>query len=226
MFDDVGLFFDALSDDYTKAIERCFPRYREMLWALVDYLPADRSFGSVLELGCGTGNLSVAIHDAFPKASLRVVDLSQNSLDLCQTRLETCDGLVCEQNDFGTVEYSKGSFDLVVSSIAIHHLDSSAKQSLLKRIHDWLTEDGVLCFADQCAGANEELNTRHMENWKQLSIKAGSSETEWDMWMQHQAECDHHDTLPDQLDWLRDAGFTTIDCPWRFLLWTVIQASK
>lgn len=32
---DAGLFFDALSDGYTKSTERCFPRNREMLWALV-----------------------------------------------------------------------------------------------------------------------------------------------------------------------------------------------
>ena len=226
MSDDVGQFFDSLTDDYTKTIERCFPRYREMLWALMDYLPAGRSFGSVLELGCGTGNLSVAIHDAFPQASLRVVDVSQDSLDVCQSRLDACDGLVCDRKDFGAVEYSQGSFDLVVSSIAIHHLDSRGKQSLFRRIHEWLTEDGVLCFADQCAGATEELNARHMKNWKQLSVNAGSSDSEWEMWMQHQAEYDHHDTLTDQLDWLRAAGFTIVDCPWRYLLWSVIQARK
>lgn len=69
MSEDVGQFFDSLTDGYTETIERCFPRYREMLWTLMDYLPTGRSFGSVLELGCGTGNLSVAIHDAFPQAS-------------------------------------------------------------------------------------------------------------------------------------------------------------
>jgi len=35
MTDDVGLFFNALFDDYTKSMERSFPRYREMLWRLV-----------------------------------------------------------------------------------------------------------------------------------------------------------------------------------------------
>ena len=226
MSDNVGPFFDSLADGYTETIERCFPRYREMPGALVDYLPTGRTFGSVLDPGCGTGNLSVAIHDAFPQASMRVVDLSQDSLDVCRLRLETCDGLVCDRDDCGSIEYSKGSFDLVVSSIAIHHLGSLARQALFRRIHEWLTDDGVLCFADQCTGATPDLNARHMENWKQLSANAGSSPAEWEMWMQHQAECDHHDTLTDQIDWLKDAGFTVVDCPWRFLLWSVIQARK
>lgn len=226
MSHNVGQFFDSLTDGYTETIKRSFPRYPEMLWALVDYLPAGRSFGSVLDLGCGTGNLSMVIHDTLPEASLHVVDISQDSLDICRSRLEECGGPVFDREDFGSVEYGKGSFDLVVSSIAIHHLDSRAKQSLFRRIYEWLTDDGVLCFADQCAGATNELNARHMENWKQLSADAGSSDSEWEMWMQHQAEYDHLDTLTDQIDWLRDAGFTMVDCPWRYLLWSVIQVRK
>lgn len=223
---DIGQFFDTLTGDYTEAIERCFPRYREMLWGLVNYLPEDRQFESVLELGCGTGNLSALIHKAFPNASLRVVDISKDSLDVCQSRLSTCDNLICDQQDFQSIDYDRGSFDLVVSSIAIHHLDSSAKRTLFGRIHDWLADDGVFCFADQCAGATEDLNARHIANWRQVSGEAGSTKAEWDMWMQHQAEHDHHDTLCDQLDWLRQAGFPMVDCAWRYLLWAVIQARK
>jgi tRNA (cmo5U34)-methyltransferase len=223
---DVARFFDSLTSDYTATIERCFPRYREMLWAVLDYLPPGRTFKSVLELGCGTGNLSVLLHAAYPDAALNFVDISGESLDECRSRLAACGGLVFEQQDFRKLAYADGSFDLVVSSISIHHLDSSDKQSLFRRIKDWLTDDGVLCFADQCAGATDDLYARHIENWKELSFQAGSSEAEWEMWMQHQAEHDHHDTLTAQLDWLREAGFSAVDCPWRYLLWSVIQARK
>jgi tRNA (cmo5U34)-methyltransferase len=223
---EVGRFFDTLTDDYTDAIERCFPRYREMLWALLDYLPQDRAFKSVLELGCGTGNLSVLLHDMFPAARLHLVDISGESLEVCRSRFAVENRHVFDQQDFSDVNYADGSFDLVVSSIAIHHLDSDSKQSLFNRIHEWLTDDGVVCFADQCAGASEDIYERHITNWKSLAMEAGSSDTEWDMWMQHMAEHDHHDALGDQMQWLKQAGFTVVDCPWRYLLWSVIQARK
>lgn len=223
---DLGQFFDSLGGDYTEAIERCFPRYREMLWAVLDCLPRDRKTGSVLELGCGTGNLSVLLSEAYPAAALRLADISGESLELCQARLGARDNIVFERQDFGEADYAAGSFDLVVSSIAIHHLDSSGKQSLFRRVFRWLADDGVFCFADQCAGATPDLQARHMENWKTLSFQAGSSDAEWEMWMRHQDEHDHHDSLTDQLDWLRKAGFPVVDCPWRYLLWSVIQARK
>lgn len=221
----VGHFFDGLTDEYTDTIVRCFPRYPEMLWAVLDYLPEGRRFHSVLELGCGTGNLSVLLRKAFPEASLHVVDISGESLNVCRSRLAG-DNVVCDQQDFSSVDYGRGSFDLVVSSIAVHHLDSSGKQSLFGRVHDWLTDDGIFCFADQCAGTTDDIYARHIANWKELSLSAGATEAEWDMWMQHQSEHDYHDPLPDQLTWLTDAGFPIVDCSWRYLLWSVIQARK
>ncbi len=222
----VGRFFDTLTGDYTETIERCFPRYREMLWALLDYLPQDRTFNSVLELGCGTGNLSVLLREAFPNATLQLVDLSSESLEICRSRFSADCRHEFHQQDFGTATYDDGSFDLVVSSIAIHHLDAAGKQLLFRRIHGWLTNDGVLCFADQCAGGADDLNERHIFNWKRQSMNAGSNDAEWTMWMQHQADHDHHDTLGDQMEWLREAGFAVVDCPWRYLLWSVVQARK
>ena len=86
---DVGTFFDTLTDGYTATIERCFPRYREMLWALLNYLPQGRSFESILELGCGTGNLSesglfvITNHPLEVNTRLRLLlDLSNSPLTL------------------------------------------------------------------------------------------------------------------------------------------------
>lgn len=222
----VAGFFDSLTGEYTETIERCFPRYPEMLWAVLNYLPANRQFENILELGCGTGNLSVALFEAYPEATLRVVDVSPESLDFCRERLSDCDQLICDEADFNHLELAPGSFDLVVSSIAIHHLDANEKQSLFRRCHNWLTNDGIFCFADQCAGETDDLYAKHIENWRQLTMEAGSTEDEWRMWMQHQAEHDHHDTLSDQMSWLSEAGFPTVDCVWRYLLWSVVQARK
>ncbi len=222
----VGKFFDTLTDDYTATIERCFPRYREMLWALLDYLPRGRTFESILELGCGTGNLSVLVSQAFPSSDLRLVDVSAESLDVCRSRLGSEHRFAFQQDDFRNLNYDEASFDLVVSSIAIHHLTSQDKRILFGHIHGWLKPGGVLAFADQCAGATDDLYARHISNWKEQTFKAGSDTEEWAMWMRHQAEHDFHDTLVEQIDWLREAGFSVVDCPWRYLLWSVLQARR
>ena len=222
----VGQFFDQLSEDYTAVIERCFPRYREMLWALLDYLPSDRAFTAIVELGCGTGNLSVLLAEAFPEATIRFVDVSSDSLAVCRSRLGDADRLSFERQDFRELNYASGSIDLAISSIAVHHLTSTEKRQLFRQVFDWLSPGGAFCFADQFRGATDALYARHMHDWRKLSMTAGSSDDEWNMWMEHQREHDHHDLLADQLGWLAECGFTEVDCVWRYLLWAVVQARK
>lgn len=222
----VGEFFDDLITDYTATIERCFPRYREMLWAVVDYVPEPRSVRSVLELGCGTGNLSEKLAAAFPAASLQLVDLSGESLAVCRERLGHDGRCGFVQQDFRHLDYPAGSFDLVASSISIHHLPARDKQALFQRIERWLTPRGVFSYADQFRGASDDLYARHVANWRELTVAAGTNESEWEMWMEHQRRHDFHDTLLDQVAWLRAAGFPLVDCVWRYLLWSVVQARK
>lgn len=222
----VDQFFDALTDQYTGVIERCFPRYREMLWALLDYLPEDRPIERILELGSGTGNLSVLLAEKYPEATIEMIDVSADSLAECRSRLGNDDRFQYRTEDFRELQVDEGCYDLVASSIAVHHLTAPEKQQLFRDLYRMLSPQGIFAFADQCAGATDSLYRRHIENWKSLSMSAGSNPQEWQMWMQHKADHDHHDTLTDQIDWLRAAGFDVVDVPWRYLLWTVVQAQK
>ncbi len=221
----VGRFFDSLTDDYTSTIERCFPRYREMLWALLDYLPANMQVESILELGTGTGNLTGLLAERYPDAIITAVDVSADSLDACRSRLGE-DRVTYQQQDFRNLDYAADAFDLVASSISVHHLTAEEKQRLFGCIYRWLRPGGVFAYCDQHAGATDDLYQRHIENWNRVSKQAGSTAEEWEMWMQHQRQHDHHDILGDQMRWLSEAGFHVVDCPWRYLLWTVLQARK
>lgn len=219
-------FFDSIAQDYDKAIARCVPRYDEMLSRLFYYLPPGFQPKRVLELGCGTGNLTVRIEKQFPRTVIEAVDVSQDSLNLCRSRLSDGGKHVMTKSDFRALDYEADTFDLIVSTISIHHLTSHEKQSLFKDCVAWLRAGGILSYSDQFAGAAGDIYEKHMEGWKAHSQSAGASEKEWEVWMEHQAEHDYHDSLPAQLDWLRQAGFSMVDCVWRNLLWTIMQARK
>ena len=74
-------FFSQLSGEYDLSIIRACPPYLEMLESLMVYTFAERALPlRILELGCGTGNVSRLIGETFPKAELWVVDLSAEML--------------------------------------------------------------------------------------------------------------------------------------------------
>ena len=223
--DELGHFFDGMTGQYTETIERCFPRYREMLWALLRYLPELPPAPRILELGCGTGNLTVLLAARYPEARIEAMDISTESLAVARQRLNQNDRIHFQSADMQALD-ANATFDLVVSSIAIHHLNSSAKRTLFTSIHRCLHPNGCFAYADQFRGMTDAINEIHMDGWKTLTYSAGSNEEEWAMWMDHQRNHDVHDTLQDQFSWLRSAGFENVDCVWRYLLWSVLVAHR
>jgi tRNA (cmo5U34)-methyltransferase len=218
-------FYDGLSPEYDAAILRCVPRYKEMLWAILRYIPDDLAPKRVLDLGVGSGNLSEVILERYPEAKVTGLDISKEMLAVARKRLPT-DRLEPVQRDFRDLGFEDGAFDLVVSSISIHHIDDEAKQALFRDIHRVLRPGGVIAYSDQFRGATPETYAKHIARWREESFALGATEEEWTTWMTHQDDHDFHTPLADQMAWLADAGFTDLDCPWRFLLWTVLVGRK
>jgi len=222
----VEQFYNTVSKDYNKFIHRAVPRYPEMLWAILQYIPKDLRPKRILELGCGTGNLSELIVKTYPNAEKVLVDISEKIISQCKSRLENSDRIEYCQADINELDFPADSFDLIVSSITIHHLKHHEKELLFRKALNWLTNEGVFTYSDQFAGVTKEIYDNHMNLWHQFVLNSGCNEDEWGMWMKHQDEHDYHATALAQLSWLKKAHFNSIDITWRYLLWTVITARK
>lgn len=223
----VGSFFDAMAPDYDEAILKCFPHYPEMLESLIQYLPpAAPKPIRILELGCGTGNLTRLLAKRYEKSKLTIVDVSQASLKTCCERLPTGTPLEALHRDMRDLDFATNSFDLVVSSIAIHHLNATEKLALFAKCFQWLEDFGTLTIADQLAADDSDVHQAHIAGWNRLAFSAGASPEDWTTWMDHQSDHDHHESLASHFNGLLKAGFRQPDCLWRKLLWTILQAQK
>src|SRR5262245_14957375 len=78
-------YFGAMAGEYDSLIRRAVPRYDEMTARLIDYLPPAAE--SILELGCGTGNLTLKLAARYPGAKLTLVDAAPQMLEVAKARL-------------------------------------------------------------------------------------------------------------------------------------------
>lgn len=219
-------FFDDLASEYDVAIRRCVPRYDEMQATLLGYLPQYEQPPRILELGAGTGALTEKAAKTFPGASICVADLSSESLNICSKRVGQMAHVQTLVGDMRSLDLEQNEFDLVLSSIAIHHLTSPEKQKLFNDCLDWLKPGGIISYCDQFGAPTPEIYAANIDHWHRIALSKGATESEWMAWMEHQDKHDYHDSLGDQMNWLKQAGFEQIDCQWRNLLWTVLTARK
>jgi tRNA (cmo5U34)-methyltransferase len=116
-------------------------------------------------------------------------------------------------------------FDAVVSALAIHHLEDDDKRVLFGRVYDVLRPGGVFVNAEQVAGPTPKLADLYKETWARMCRELGASEVE----VAAAQERRRHDRCADvesQLKWLRECGFTTADCIYKYWEDAVFVAVK
>lgn len=224
--DKVEQFYDQLSSSYSELISKCVPRYHEMLDNMFLYLPEDFKPKRILDLGCGTGNLTQKITEHFPEAEIDALDLSEDILTESRKRFSKIPNIRYIQANFKNMHLPPGSYDLVMSSIAIHHIEDPYKIKLYKEVYQALSKNGLFIFADQTRGITDDIYHKNISCWKEESLKLGSTEENWKMWMDHQDAHDFHSPVGWHLDQLKKAGFRKTDLLSKYLMWAVIWAEK
>ena len=155
------------------------PGYEELQAAVVAATGEARAT-RVLELGIGTGETALRVRARHPEASWVGIDASEAMLARARERLPDADLRLHRLQD----ELPAGPFDLVVSALAVHHLDGPGKRDLFARVAAVLEPDGRFILGDVVIPAEGEEGPIHID---------------WEM--------DLPDTVADQLAWLREAGF-------------------
>lgn len=224
----VADFFNQVSGQYDDSIRRTIPPYQEMFEATIGYCFIDTQAElEILELGCGTGNLSIFVGKTFPNAKLTLVDLSPDMLKEAAGKLERQDRYELVEGGFMDIELPENRYDLVVSSVALHHLLDEEKPGMYQRIVRWMKPGGLLRIADEVKTLPYQASLdKNLARWMEWSRENGATEEELAMWIEHGEKYDHYASLEEHFTWLKAAGFTEIDCYWKRVLWAVFGARK
>ncbi|WP_423058406.1 class I SAM-dependent methyltransferase [Brevibacterium linens] len=139
---------------------------------------------SILDLGVGSGLTAQRVLEALPEAELLGIDASSEMLSAAESTLDP----ERTRLQLGRLEESlpKGPFDLVMSTLSVHHLDGPGKADLFARIAAVLDSGGRFVLGDLIVPADPADVVTPID------------------WVD-----DTPSSLDDQLAWLAEAGLTT-----------------
>jgi tRNA (cmo5U34)-methyltransferase len=206
--------FERQAFKYDRLIPKLIPYYQEQHTLLLNLIPFQSSDRfKALDLGCGTGILSHLILENFPQATVVSLDMTENMLVACQENLLTYrERSLLQLGNFATDDLGS-EYDLVVSGLAIHHLDNEAKQNLFQRLFSAMNSGGLLLIRDVVTGATAKLTQQYEQLWRNY-IKANGEDDRY--WFQKYLEEDIPAAVEEQIQWLKEAGFTEVGCHWRY----------
>ena len=125
-------------------MRQALPLY-DRLQEEVTHACADLRVSRMLDLGAGTGETSRRYLEARPDVRVVAVDASEAMLRIAADVL----GAQAELRQ-GRLEdpLPEGPFDLIVSALAVHHLDGAGKADLFTRIAERLAPRGRFVMGD------------------------------------------------------------------------------
>ncbi|MGI0156246.1 MAG: class I SAM-dependent methyltransferase, partial [Thermoplasmata archaeon] len=200
--------FDLEAHRYDRTARASMPGYsdlhRTLIWG-IPFVPT-RSF-RLLELGVGTGTLTAQILDTFPQAQVTGIDLSPRMISHARAKLRPHrDRVELIAGDLGA--FKEGTYEVVVSALAIHHLRDADKWRLFRRVYRSLPSGGYFGDADDHLPEDSIFDTRYAQVASLLSTpgrRSGGWTSPQAVWHGHE-KFDHPSTLTAELGALERAG--------------------
>jgi tRNA (cmo5U34)-methyltransferase len=221
-------YWGAKVAEYDDFIRRVVPRYDEMMDRLLEGVPP--TVERVLELGSGTGNLSLRLAALAPEAHFTFVDASPEMVEALRTRLSVRAPAAVARSTFVVAGFETfvpdpGAWDLVVSSLSLHHVADLGP--VYRRIGAALRPRGQFRSCDGVRAATAEQERIERARWEAFWLE-GSRLTPEELASvrEHVARHDHYETLETHFRLLAEAGLTAWDCAWRDGRFAVLSAKK
>jgi tRNA (cmo5U34)-methyltransferase len=165
-----------------------------------------------LNLGAGDGWLDEIILSRFTRAEATLLDGSDVMVEKARERVQPFgDRVSVVQGDLSTASWQQAvrpPYDLVVSSIAIHNLfDADLVRALYAQVFEVVGEGGMFMNLDYMRAVSPL--TMKLARW------AGSDPEVTYTRRRAGGGGGSRGSLEEQLIWLRDAGFSPVDCLWK-----------
>jgi len=169
----------------------------------------------ILDLGCGDGRILALAKLARPDAAGVALDFSPTMLDAARQRFAAdpsvtaglpgpgkAGGVEVVEHNLSDPLPDIGAFDVILSSLAIHHLVDARKRALYAEIFVRLEPGGLFCNLEHVSSPTARL---HADFFAAMGRDLG-----------HEDPSNKCIPVDLQLGWLREIGFVDVDCLWKW----------
>ena len=212
----IGDAFDDSAAYYDEWVRIALPDYDAIFSVAQDVIPfkIERRI-DVFDLGAGTGLFSQHVLEKYPQARFTLIDVAEEMLAVAEQRFQAnSDQFKFVIDDYREINFHE-EFDLVISSLSIHHLTDDEKQDLFRRIHTSLRKGGVFINVDQVRGPTVNLEELYWSDWLAKVRARGTDEERISESIARRKAYDKDALLTDQLQWLEEADFVDVDCVYK-----------
>lgn len=127
------------------------PQYVDTVESMAGYIEGGTGI-SILDLGCGTGNVTNEVLKRFPGASVTGVDPSEGMRKTVANRFSDNPSFTVLEGNALDIPLASDRFDYALSNLVLHHLAPDERGACALEIARVLKPGGKLVYADMFSG--------------------------------------------------------------------------
>jgi tRNA (cmo5U34)-methyltransferase len=216
--------FSQGAEEYDQQRKHVIPCLEDLYQVTSDLANLNILKPKILDLGAGTGLLTSYLHNKYPLGDFVLLDLSEEMLNIARTRFENSSNFHYVVADYLKQDL-EGFFDIVVSSLSIHHLEHPDKRLLYEKVYQHLNPGGVFINADQVRGPYPANEKEYYRNWLNKIDMSALSKSEKTIILDRM-ELDKPASLADNFKWLEEIGFVDVDVYYKYYNFVVLYGKR
>lgn len=148
MFDSIAQRYDKMNSAMSLGQHKTWRN--RALKAALKALPEQKA-DNILDVACGTGDISFRLHELLPEAKITGIDLSDGMLEIAREKLSKLDNPAKNLIAFGkgdslSMPFHDGEFDLVTVAYGVRNFSDLRRG--VKEMRRVLKPGGVLCIIE------------------------------------------------------------------------------
>lgn len=216
--------FDENAEHYDKIRKLIIPCFDDLYNITAELANSNKENPKILDLGAGTGLLTKYLFEKYPDAEFTLIDLSDKMLNIAESRFKSQNNFKYVVADYSQYDFDD-DFDIIVSSLSIHHLEDEDKKKLYKNIYNCLNNGGIFLNADQVIGSTSNIDKSYYNNWLAKIEENNFIGPEKDTAIERM-KFDKPATFEDNLKWLADIGFKDVDIYYKYYNFCIFYGKK
>jgi tRNA (cmo5U34)-methyltransferase len=216
--------FNQGASSYDRQRKHVIPCLEDLYGVTSDLATSPNPKPKILDLGAGTGLLTSYLHQRYPEGCFTLLDLSEEMLQVAESRFNKDPNFSYIVGDYLKHDFGD-EFDIIVSSLSIHHLKHSDKNFLYGKIYQHLGPGGVFINADQVLGPHPASEEEYQRNWMEKIHLGSLSESEKKIILDRM-KLDNPARLQDNLKWLEEIGYRDVDVYYKYYNFVVLYGKK
>lgn len=220
----VKKLFDAGAENYDWQRRHLIPCFDDFYGMALSLVETDAPSPRILDVGAGTGLFAGLVLQKYPDAQLTLIDYSEKMLDGARQRFGEAARVQYIVADYTAHPFTE-TYDVIISSLSIHHLPHEEKRKLFAALYRALRPGGIFVNADQVRGTTAETDAYYKRRWLEAVRASGLPEH----LIQASVERRKHDinaSVEEQIRWMEEAGFCDVDCLYKNLEFAVFCGKK